>query len=48
MSVARLSEKAILVSLKVSKFTGTKEDKKISREVASNHNATEDAGRYQK
>jgi hypothetical protein len=43
-----IHQRAMLVNLKLSKWTATKYDKKISQEVAQNHNATADAGRYNK
>lgn len=42
-----LSEKAILYNLKISLWSATKIDKKITREVEQNHNA-KDAGRFNK
>lgn len=43
-----LSEKAVLVSLSVSTWTARKLDKRVSSEVAANHAARQDAGRYNK
>lgn len=43
-----LTEKAMLVRLSISQWTARKYDKKISREVASLHNTSSDAGRYNK
>ena len=43
-----ISEKAVLVTLKISQFTKTKEDKSVSKEVEEAHKAKNDAGKYQK
>ena len=43
----RLDEKALLVKLSISQWTARKEDKKITKEVETTHNA-HDAGRYHK
>jgi hypothetical protein len=43
----RLDEKALLVKLSISQWTARKEDKKITKEVETQHNAR-DAGRYHK
>jgi hypothetical protein len=43
-----LQEKSMVVSLKICKWTATKHDKKITNEVKENHNASDDAGRYNK
>jgi hypothetical protein len=44
----KLNEKAMLVSLSIRQWTATKYDRKVSAEVASAHNTTLDAGRYNK
>ncbi len=46
--MSKITEKAVLVSLRISQFTGSKKDQKITKEVANNHNAQEDAGSYNK
>ncbi len=43
-----LSSRAMLVSFKVSQWTGRKLDKKVTAEVNQTHGATADAGRYNK
>lgn len=43
-----LSEKAVLVSLTIAGWTARKLDRKITDETNKQHNATEDAGRYNK
>lgn len=43
-----IQERAMLVSLNVKKWTARKLDRKVTREVAENHNTTVDAGRYNK
>ena len=43
-----LSRKATLVALNVSQWTGRKLDKEITAETNERHNASEDAGRYNK
>lgn len=43
-----LSKKAMLARLQVKKWSGSKYDRKVSAEVAANHNATAGAGRYRK
>ncbi len=43
-----LSTKAMLVSLSISSWVARKFDRKVSDEVAANHNATDKAGRYNK
>lgn len=43
-----IHQRAMLVSLKLSKWSATKYDKAISAEVAAKHNADADAGRYNK
>lgn len=43
-----IHQRAMLVTLKLSKWSATKYDKKISLEVAEKHNADSDAGRYNK
>lgn len=43
-----LQEQSILVSLSISKWTARKHDKKITDEVKQQHNASDDAGRYNK
>ena len=43
-----LSDRALLVQLSISQWTARKYDKKTSADVARTHNATLDAGRYNK
>lgn len=43
-----LSRKAVLVSVNISQWTARKLDKKVTDETNQRHNATEDAGRYNK
>ena len=43
-----LSEKAMLVRLSISQWTARKYDKKVSDQVAVEHNTTSDVGRYNK
>lgn len=43
-----LARKAVLATLSISQWTARKLDKKITNEVNRQHNATEDAGRYNK
>lgn len=43
-----LNDKALLVQLTISQWTARKYDKRATREVATNHNAIEQAGRYNK
>lgn len=43
-----LQEKSLVVSLTVSKWTASKHDRKITDEVRDSHNASNDAGRYNK
>jgi hypothetical protein len=43
-----LHTRAMLVSLRISAWSARKYDKKISLEVAANHGASADAGRYNK
>lgn len=43
-----IHNRAMLVSLKLSKWSATKYDKKVSLEIAKQHNADADAGRYNK
>src|SRR5262245_53965985 len=45
---APLSRKAVLVSVKISQWTARKLDRKVTREINARHNATPDAGRYNK
>lgn len=45
---APLSRKAILVSVRISQWSARKLDRKITDEVNQAHNATKDAGRYNK
>lgn len=47
-STRHISEKALLVRLSISQWTARRHDKKISDEVAEQHNAQADAGRYNK
>src|SRR5581483_521043 len=42
-----LSERALLVNVKISKWTGKKYDKKVSKEIEKEHNA-HDAGKFNK
>src|SRR5574343_976798 len=44
----RLSEKALLVRLSISQWTARKHDKRVTAEVARNHNTAADVGRYNK
>lgn len=44
----KLSEKAMLITLSISTWTARKHDKAATREVAANHNASTDVGRYNK
>lgn len=46
--MTELTNKALLVSLNISSWKATRHDKKISADVAAQHNTTTDAGRYQK
>lgn len=46
--MSNLTTKAMIVGLSVSQYTAKKFDKKVSKEVAASHNATEKAGRYNK
>ena len=46
--MSSFSTSAMLVSLNVSTFSARREDKKISADVARQHNVTQDAGRYAK
>lgn len=43
-----LTERAMIMSLKISQWTGRRLDRKITDEVNQNHNAADDAGRYNK
>jgi len=43
-----LQENSLIVSLSVSQWTGRKHDKTITNEVHKSHNASDDAGRYNK
>ena len=43
-----LSTRAMLSDLSISVWSGRKYDRKVSDEVATSHNATQDAGRYNK
>ena len=43
-----LNDKALLVQLTISQWTARKYDKRATSEVAANHNAIEQAGRYNK
>lgn len=43
-----IQNKALIVSLSISKWTARKHDKKITDEVREQHNASDDAGRYNK
>lgn len=43
-----LQKNSLIVSLSVSQWTARKHDKKITDEVNTNHNASNDAGRYNK
>lgn len=43
-----IHQRAMLVNLKLSKWTATKYDRKVSMEVAQQHNAAVDSGRYNK
>lgn len=43
-----LQENSLIVSLSISKWTARKHDKKITKEVKEQHNASDDAGRYNK
>jgi hypothetical protein len=44
----KLNEKAMLVTLRIQMWSARKEDKKVSRDVASQYQTTSDVGRYQK
>jgi hypothetical protein len=44
----KATERAMLVSLRISSWSARRYDKRISQEVAENHNASIDAGRYTK
>ena len=46
--ISAIHTRAMLVSLRLSSWTARKYDKRISNEVASQHGATQDAGRYNK
>ena len=43
-----ITERAMLVNLNIQQWVGSKHDRKISAEVAKNHNSDESMGRYQK
>ena len=43
-----LNDKALLVQLNISQWTGRKFDKRATQEIAANHGTTEKAGRYNK
>lgn len=45
---ATLSDRAVLVDLNISKWTASKHDAKVSREVADNHGSDIDFGRFNK
>jgi hypothetical protein len=44
--VSKIHSRAMLVSLKISAWSARKHDKKVSQEVADNHHASGDVGRY--
>jgi hypothetical protein len=44
----KLDEKAVLVTLKISQWTGSKLDKQVSADTRKQRNATEDAGNFYK
>jgi hypothetical protein len=46
--MSTFSTSAMLVSLNISSYSAKREDKKISADVAKQHNTTTDAGRYSK
>lgn len=48
MTATELYSRAMLVSMNVSAWTARKYDRKVSKEVADSHNASIDAGRYNK
>lgn len=43
-----LQKNSLIVSLSVSQWTARRHDKEITKEVKNTHNASEDAGRYNK
>lgn len=46
--MTKFSQAAMLVSLTIRSYGARREDKKISREIAQQHNTSEDSGRYNK
>jgi hypothetical protein len=48
ISTPDLTSRAMLASLHISQWSGTKHDRKVSREVANSHNVDYRAGRYHK
>lgn len=48
LPTGNLADRALLVTLSISMWTATKHDKKVSAEVAVQHSASTDAGRYNK
>jgi len=46
--MSSLNERAMLASLSIHQWSAKKFDKKVSKEVAQQHNASEDVGRYNK
>ncbi len=47
-AIRTIADRAMLVSVKVSMWSGQITDKKVSQEVADSHRTTKDAGRYTK
>jgi hypothetical protein len=45
---ASITTRAMLVSLNINQWFGTKHDKKVSKEVADNHKSNVDMGRFNK
>ena len=48
MDEQRIAENLMLISLRISQWTGRKKDKKVSRETVGNYNASMDAGSFHK
>lgn len=46
--MSNISTRAMLINLSITSWTARKHDKKITSEVAANHNTSESAGRYNK
>lgn len=48
MESVNISDRAMLVRLSVSQWTAAKNDRKVNKEVADNHNSAEDMGKFKK